>query len=187
MPPFTVFRGAFLSSYLTDNNRIVVGTFDVYNEGGSFISNPGFSVVLPNILSFFSKCVQFDKKVKFTKFDSPVYGIVPCMITKIANDSRRDSGFRLLSRCVRHSTDSKFYPGKLSFIKVVDCKVNSEKKTLFEWSCDVPASMKNERYMTKIVISSDGDVISCDCICKVGGIKDKTNVATGALTEQEKN
>lgn len=38
----------------------------------------------------------------------------------------------------------------------------------FEWSSDVPASMKGKYYRTKITVSCKGEAYCCDCICKAG-------------------
>ena len=124
---------------------------------------------LPQLLSFLASCVSFDKDIKFTDFDSPVYKIVPIMITKIAYGSRRDSGFRLLKRCVRHSTDAKYYPGKISVVTIYQSTIEGREKILLDWSCSIPASMKNASYSTRVCISTDGSVICCECKCKIGG------------------
>ena len=117
-----------------------------------------------------SSCVYYDKSIKYKKFDSPVYSIIPTIITKIANGSRRDSSYRLLSRCVRHATNSKFYPGRLSDITVSDITIKRSRKITLEWSCEVPASMKAEKYLTTVRLSIEGEIIACDCKCKIGGI-----------------
>ena len=141
-------------------------------RGGSFISKADFQEHLPSLLSFYASCVTLDKKVKYTKFDSPVYTIVPTIITNIANKSRRDSGYRLLTRCVRHSTDAKYYPTKLSDIKIIKCNLNGSPVLALDWCCQVPASMKNVTYDTRLCITTDGQLVSCHCNCKIGSCEE---------------
>ena len=70
---------------------------------------------------------------------------------------------------MRHATDSNFYPSRLSNITVSDTVINRGNKTCIEWRCEVPASMKSEKYKTKVVMTTDSEIVSSDCECKVGG------------------
>ena len=87
-------------------------------------------------------CVFIDPDVKHTKFDSPVHILLPCIATEMAYKSRRDSGFASLHRCVRHATDKKCYPRRISDIKLIMLDINENNTFPLEWSSDMPDSMK---------------------------------------------
>ena len=88
----------------------VLGTFNMCHEGRSFISNEIMRPHIPQTLKFLEMCVSINPDVKYTKFDSPIYGLMPSAVTEIAYRSRRESGHRLLHRCVRHATGDKHAP-----------------------------------------------------------------------------
>ena len=173
-PPGYIFKNLGLKT---------IGIFNIYTEGGSFISKPEFRNEVPRILKLLSNCVTFDPTVKYTKFDSPVYGVIPVIVTEIANKSRRDSGYRLCCRCVRHATDTKFYPKQISDIRVIEITNNGKKEICYEWSCQIPASMKQTIYNTKVCITCDGKLYCCQCDCKAGGGKE----AYDLMQDSERN
>ena len=84
-------------------------------------------------------CVLIDKDTKFTNFDSSIHSLMPEAITKMANESRRDSGYRLISRCVRHVTDLGHAPKRISDVKIIKMSYQhvayvTQGHTLFVWS-----------------------------------------------------
>ena len=58
-------------------NAKVIGTFNFYMEGGSFISKRMFKPHLPQPIKFLKMCVHIDPNAKCTKFDSPVHSLLP--------------------------------------------------------------------------------------------------------------
>ena len=166
-----------------NHDLITKGIFNIYAEGGSFISKPEFRNEVPGLLKLLSSCVTFDPTVKYTKFDSPVYKVIPVIITEIANKSRRDSGYRLCCRCVRHATDANFYPKQISDVRAIEITKNGRKEIVYEWSCKIPASMNKAVYTTKVCVTCDGQLYSCECDCKAGGGKS----ASDLVEDSEKN
>ena len=79
------------------NSAHVLGPFDIYREGGSFISKRLIKSYLPQIL----KC------------------LIPCAVTEMAYRRRRDSGHRLVHRYARHIIDVKYSPRRISDIKMM--------------------------------------------------------------------
>ena len=91
------------------------------------------------------------------------------MKTEIAFNSRRDVGYRLLERCVRHITDTEYAPKRMSIVNLVKICKDNKILTGLEWSSEVPASFKAQRYQSKLIISCDGDLICNDCEYNAGG------------------
>ena len=87
-------------------------------------------------------CTSIDPNVKHTKNDSPKHILLPCVVTKMACKSRRDSGCKLLCRCVRHITDVEHTPKRSRDANLVKIKHDNKGIRCLELSCDVPASMK---------------------------------------------
>ena len=110
-------------------------------------------------------CLEIDPDCKHTKFESPMHVLLPKAVTEIAFKNRSDSGYRLLSRCVRHIMCTK----KISEIKIIKIEHDGKENTCFEWSSLFPASMKGQTYENKITVSYDGELFCCECTCKDGG------------------
>ena len=82
--------------------------FSIIEEGGKFIAHESLKQHLSSVIKCVSNFVDFgDGSNRYTSFDSDVYKVLPKMYVEIANNSRIDSGYRLLMRCVRHAVDSK--------------------------------------------------------------------------------
>ena len=87
---------------------------------------------LPEIMMFLSSLVNYENKIKHTKFTSPVHNTIPSVVTSIAHWSRRDSGFRLYYRSAMHATDPKHFPKRFSNIKFMLVKMNSAETLAFD-------------------------------------------------------
>ena len=82
--------------------------FFLFREGAAFIADPAITTEhLPAVIEMFGAFLEFDSNVRFTSFNHRVYEVLPTMIVKIANGSRKHSGHRLARRCVRATMDSK--------------------------------------------------------------------------------
>ena len=84
--------------------------FSIMEEGGKFIAQESLKNHFSSVIKCLSNFVDIgDGSNRHTTFDSDVYKVLPKMCVEIANNSRIDSEYRLLMRCVRHAVDSKFY------------------------------------------------------------------------------
>ena len=83
------------------------------------------------MLLFLESFITFNSNHKCTKFESPVYNLLPTVVTNIAYESRRNSGFCLCHQCVRHVADPKFYAKNLDNFMTLQVDHNSEKKLAF--------------------------------------------------------
>ena len=66
-----------------------------------------------------------------------------------------------------HVTDPKYMPIRLSKIHVYKIFINNTSHLCFHWGCEVPASMKSQKYATKVCLPADGKLHCCNCNCKV--------------------
>ena len=110
-----------ITSYdkISQNNTVrVLGKFNMCHEGGSFISKETLRPLIPQTLKFIKMCVSINPGVKHTKFDSPICSLMSSTVAEIACRSRRDSGHRLLHRCVHYVTDAKYAPKQLSHLTI---------------------------------------------------------------------
>ena len=125
---------------------------------------------------FLKICVSIDPSIKHTKFESPMYDLIPSMIKDIMHNSRRDYGCKLLHRCARHITDMACAPKRLSGINLVRMFLNNKYHVCFEMACDVPASCKGRCYKSKLILSCDVELICNNCNCKAGRKNDDESV-----------
>ena len=168
-----------------NNKYEVLSVFNLNIEGRLFVSKPNLRKYFPNIMQLLKLCVRIDPEVKCTKFDLPLCNLAPSIITEISYDSRRDAGYRLLHRCVRHMTDTGYIPKRISDVHLVKITHNDKTHTCLKFSCDVPASHESQCYRSKIIISCDGESISIQCACKDGGKKDSENKEEENIDEEE--
>ena len=63
--------------------------------------------MIADILSLFAGTVTYDSTVKYTKYESPEYAVMPSAFLIFANECGVNSGYWLLKRCLRHAFDSK--------------------------------------------------------------------------------
>jgi hypothetical protein len=80
--------------------------------GGVFLADPELDpTYIPGILRFMSSFVYF--KACAQTDDSkmpPIFHSIPALFIDLAKNSRVDSGYRILSRMIRHALDSKIAP-----------------------------------------------------------------------------
>ena len=80
-----------------------------FKGGGAFLAESALEQkYIPRTLKLFAELVKFEngKKTEWKK-DHSIYEALPSMFIRFANNSRIDSGFRLLMRCVQHAFDIK--------------------------------------------------------------------------------
>ena len=94
--------------------------------------------------------------------------MLPSVITEIAYNSRRYSGFKLCLRCVLHLVDPKHAGIRISNIEVIEITHQNTKKIALVWSCKVPASMENVFHNVKVCMTFDDDMHCIDCDCTAG-------------------
>ena len=83
--------------------------------------------------------------------DSAVYDAIPEMFIEFAKKSRVDSGFRLLSRMVRHAFDSRIAPIEQCSAKLI---VDVHGSVGIQLKSKIPASMKHNIYETEVAATS---------------------------------
>jgi hypothetical protein len=106
-----------------------------------------------------------------------VYDALPAMLINSATNSRVDSGYRLLERCVRHSHDPRMqslFDSKADVIQLLDGSVG------FRIAAQVPASMKSSVYSAAVVHTTQ-DILSAECGCKSGSKGDDKVVCVHIL------
>ena len=149
-----------------ENSSVWNRLFDIdFCNGGAFVSDPNIKDHLPGLLKLLSSCVTYNKKkhTDWTK-DPKVYDALPWNIIKFAKNSRVDSGYRLLERCVRHGHDPRMpsmFDNTAQVIQLVDGSLG------FVIESQVPASMKKNVYNTTVAYTAD-DLLAVRCNCKSG-------------------
>lgn len=79
-----------------------------FSRGGSFIMDPALKEHVPDLLALFASFVTYSKEEHTDWVKDPsVYDALPNLIIDFAKNSRVDSGYRLLERCIRHGHDPK--------------------------------------------------------------------------------
>ena len=139
-------------------------------KGGTFVTEPSLRQHVPALLHLFASFVKYERK-KYTEWvkDPAVYDALPSMIIKFAQNSRIDSGYRLLERCVRHGHDPRM---KSLFDNSADI-IQLEDGTLgMAINAKVPASMKKDIYDSAIALTAD-DILAVECSCKSGSKDDE--------------
>ena len=159
----------FVYSGCIDNNNGLgreLLDFSIIEEGGKFIAQESLKNHLSSVIKCLSNFVDIgDGSNRYTTFDSDVYKVLPKMCVEIANNSRIDSGYRLLMRCVRHAVDSKAYN-----IDRAKFFLNSDGKIVLLLENNIPASMRNNVYKTYCAIDEDGKLVACKCNCQCGSV-----------------
>ena len=82
-----------------------------FKSKGAFLAHPNVTARhIPGILKLFGSIVAFDqtKKTSSSSEMMLLHDILPSTFFMYAGNSRVDSGYRLLRRCIRHATDSRF-------------------------------------------------------------------------------
>ena len=89
-----------------------------------------FYAKCPNITAILKLVITFNEGISCTKFQSwnKICKMLPSLITEIPYNSRRDSGFRLCLRCVRHLVDPKYVGIRISNIEVAEIMSQNTKK-----------------------------------------------------------
>ena len=106
---FPLFASSLLDSNMdaTDSPIFKPGKIFKLKNGGCFISDPSFikDEEIPEILDLFASFLEVDPTKHVHKSDSDIgqFGYLPNIILNTAYQSRVDSGFRLVKRCVRHT------------------------------------------------------------------------------------
>jgi hypothetical protein len=125
-----------------------------FSDGGSFITDPDLEQkYLPAVLDFFGSLVRFQSKKRTDHVkDSPIYDSMPEMLINFAENSRIDSGFRLLARTVRHSFDSRLSPMSECSAKLI---IDGNGEVGIHIKSKIPASMKKNIYDSEIAATSN--------------------------------
>lgn len=136
-----------------------------FREGGSFLAEPDLNAAdIPKVLHLFASLVRFEsgKKTEWMR-DAAVYESLPALFIKFAENSRVDSGYRLLMRCVRHAFDSRTPPLENNTAMLVKHKDDIG----IHLNASIPASMKKKIYKTGIVATAK-EILCCICNCQCG-------------------
>ena len=134
--------------------------------GGVFLADPELDpTYIPGILTFMSSLVYFKACAQTDDSKTPpIFHSIPALFIDFANNSRVDSGYRILSRMIRHALDSKITP-------MDDCIaefIRDKKGDIgIHLSSNVPASMKQDIYQTEVLVTSN-NLLCCKCNCKCG-------------------
>jgi hypothetical protein len=152
-----------------------------FKDGGRFIRDDRLdSSVVVELFDLLSRYVEFSSGKVATKKEYEVHHILPDIIIKLAEGSRLDCGYRLLQRCVRHSSDSKMPSIEDSTCRVVRVTMQDNDNNVLTpeiakpyftglmISTKVPPSFKTEApYGVQVLICSEG-IAACRCSCKAG-------------------
>ena len=106
-----------------------------------------------------SDYIYFDGK-KYVDISDDIFMAVSAIICDFAYNSRIDSGYRLLERCLRHSFDSKTNDLQKAAVKFI--RHNASGKLGLVFNHNVHASMKNISYKTENVATAE-DIIIYKC------------------------
>jgi hypothetical protein len=131
----------------------------------AFLAHPDLTAMhIPGILQLFGSMVAIKtpKKTQCSKVMS-LHDILPASMFMYAANCRVDSGYRLLQRCIRHATDSRFP----MIDKEIAMLINHNGELRIQLSAVVPASMKNCSYMSEIVLTPTKN-LCCKCTCPCG-------------------
>ena len=137
-----------------------------FSEGASFMSDPELDPkYIPGILEFFASLVRFESKKRTDHIKDPaVYYVMPEMLIDFAENSRVDSGFRLIARMVRHAWDSRNPPLHQALAKLI---VDNKGDIGLRITSKIPASMKKKTYQTEVAATSK-EIKCCKCTCQSG-------------------
>ena len=136
-----------------------------FKAKGAFLADPNLSCAhIPGILKLFGSIVEFDstEETKSSKV-STLRHILPSCFFVFAANCRVDSGYRVIQRCIRHATDSRFP----SIDKEIAKLINYHGELGIHLSATVPASMKNCLYKSEIVLTPT-KILCCKCTCPCG-------------------
>ena len=120
-----------------------------FKYGATFLAETDLDVKhIPGVLAFFASLAKFEdgKKTEWVK-DAAMYDSLPALLIKFANNSRVDSGHRLLMRCIRHAMDSR----TPSLDDKVATLILHEGDVGIQLTSPMPASMKSKTYTPSIV------------------------------------
>jgi len=139
-----------------------------FSNGGAFLADGSINQKhIPGILKFFAAVATFaspDEKHTDWKKDGEIYDALPKLLIDFAAKSRVDSGYRLLSRCLRHALDSKCpsLENKAATLILhgddVGIRINSA----------VPASMRKKVVYHPGIVFTATEVLCCECNCQCG-------------------
>ena len=107
-------------------------------------------------------------KGKKNATDPEIFKILPGMICMFARQARNGSGYRLLSRAVRHGMDPMCPDIFLSKCKIIKFR---NKVGLVMEHC-IKASMKPDTYNVQVAFTKE-NIITCSCTCKAGAWDDE--------------
>lgn len=160
----------------------VLCTFDMA-EGGRFMRDENLSDKQRiELLVLFSKLVRFGgSSCDHRGSDKAVYSAVSDILVNWAENSRYDTGYRLLERACRHAHDTK----GPELCQATGAVVDYQGKTCLKIDATIRASMKDQVYRTCIVIS-DCDLVACGCTCPAGscGVERHVDVHVAALVQK---
>ena len=136
-----------------------------FQAAGAFITDPNLSGAhIPSVLKLFGSFVKFDSTESTTNSkEMTLRHILPTNFFLLAANCRVDSGYRVLQRCIRHATDSRFP----SIDKQIAKLINHNGELGIHLSALVPASMKNCSYKSEIVLTPT-KILCCKCSCPCG-------------------
>ena len=136
-----------------------------FKAKGAFLADPNLSAAyIPGVLKLFGALVKFDstREIKNTN-EMTIRHVLPSILFRLAGNSRVDSGYRVMQRCIRHATDSKFP----SIDTQMATLINHNGELGIHLSALVPASMKNCSYKSEIVLTPT-KILCCKCTCPCG-------------------
>ena len=135
--PFPLYNSSEMEA---GNNWETIANID-FADGGAFIANPNLDPKhIPGILEFFASLVCFKSSTWTDHIKDPtIYNAMPEVFINWSEKSRVDSGYRLMSRMVRHAFDSRMPNMDESVAKLI---VDEEGNVGIQLSSEIPASMK---------------------------------------------
>lgn len=137
-----------------------------FSNGGTFITDPALKQHVPGILDLFTSFVKYEKKKHTSqKKDPAVYDALPEMLINFAENSRIDSGYRLLERCVRHGHDPKMNSAFYSTAKLIELEDGTLGMII---TMKVPASMEKKKIYTVTIAFTATAILAVECNCKAG-------------------
>ena len=136
-----------------------------FKAKGAFLADPNIkSAHIPGLLKLFGSIVEFHSTDETNNSNvTTLHHVLPSSLFMFAANCRVDSGYRVLKRCIRHATDSRFP----SIDKDIAKLINHHGELGIHLSATVPASMKNCSYKSEIVLTPT-KILCCKCTCPCG-------------------
>jgi hypothetical protein len=137
-----------------------------FQDSTAFLHNPDIKAKhFPGILKIFGAITAFKlgKSKTGWKHQKSLYTALPSVIIKFASDCHVDTGYWLLTRCIRHALDSRTKPLDNKTARLID----HHGKLGIHPSSEIPAFVKASMYHCEIVVTPTA-ILCCKCTCHCG-------------------